>query len=220
MDLVIKIENAEKLRYFQEKMGAKQLVIDVEKVIKDSEEFNKIFDDSCKKYVENDVKALKEVMEFIKTCVNCKYCELDATQEPCRYCSSMGNRPDWEPKEPRLKDKADLTYSNKPDYDSKPDDVASYNEEAEKSYFKTVTERMQSEFDATGKDVRIFMENKNIKPYFQVDYKDIGRPFQKKILKCPFCNTTYDDPFSTSKIYNGSWTKCSSCGHEVYIPKE
>lgn len=105
MDLVIKIENAEKLRYFQEKMGAKQLVIDVEKVIKDSEEFNKIFDDSCKKYLEvgesyivpnNDIK---QEMESIKICGNCKYCEIDSTQEPCRSCwRSIENRPNWEPK--------------------------------------------------------------------------------------------------------------------------
>jgi len=190
MDLVLKIENAEKLRYFQEKMGAKQLVIDVEKVIKDSEEFNKIFDDSCKKYVENDVKALKKMV--------------------------------------------DLTYDNKPDYDSMTEDVVLYDEEAEKSYLKTVTERIKSEFDATGNDVKIFMENKvkyggllgketvdfmngegkySEKPYAQIEREYVGANKFKKHYMCPFCKNITDKPH----IYNGAWFECKSCGRQLYI---
>ena len=85
---------------------------------------------------------------------------------------------------------------------------------------KTATEHMKSEFDVIRKDARIFMENKNIKPKFRVEHKMIGSNEVKKVLICPFCDTKYDDLFGTSKIYNGSWTKCNFCGNDVYIPEE
>lgn len=179
MDLVIKIENAEKLRYFQEKMGAKQLVIDAEKVIKDSEEFNKIFEKSCEKYVEAGESYLvpnediKEAMETTTPCENCKYYSLRLDQEPCRSCfDSAEYNPNWEAKSNTPKIKSldvcktckywTLTFADDPcRWCYLLDHLDHY--EPEEPTLKEATEHMQSEFDATGKDVRYFMENKNIK---------------------------------------------------------
>ena len=78
MDLVLKIENIDRLKYFQDKMSAKSIVIDVNKIIEDHEDFSKAFEKSCEKYVENDVKALEEATERMKS-------EFDATGKDVRY---------------------------------------------------------------------------------------------------------------------------------------
>ena len=176
MDLIIK--NLEKLQDYHTKEGKhpiERLVLDFDK-LSEMKDFTKIFEKSCEKYneteeglplcnrckyqfVEEDKDPckscldsahrklnwepkepnLKEVpnediiwrMSLERKCINCKYGELDSTQEPCKSCfESYHNRLNWEPKEPNLKE---------------------------------VTERMQSEFDATGKDVKIFMNERVIK---------------------------------------------------------
>ena len=137
MDLIIK--NLEKLQDYHTKEGnhsIEKLVLDFDK-LSEMKDFTKIFEKSCEKYVEVGESYLvpnediKKAMESMKVCANCKHCELDSTQEPCRSCwRSMENRPNWEPAEPTLKE---------------------------------ATEHMQSEFDATGKDVKIFMNERVIK---------------------------------------------------------
>lgn len=61
-------------------------------------------------------------------------------------------------------------YIETPNWEAKPDDLVYYNSEAELEFakntsptLKEATERMQSEFDATGKDVKIFMNGRIIK---------------------------------------------------------
>ncbi len=147
MDLIIK--NLEKLQDYHTKEGKhsiERLVLDFDK-LSEMEGFTKIFEKSCEKYVEvgesylvpnEDIKKAMEPAEpihkeaYIKMCANCKYCEIDASQEPCRSCwRSMENRPNnWKPSEPTLKE---------------------------------ATEHMQSEFDATGIDTKIFMNRRVIK---------------------------------------------------------
>lgn len=124
MDLIIK--NLEKLQDYHTKEGKhpiERLVLDFDK-LSEMEGFTKIFEKSCEKYVD-------EAEASCSLCRNCKHQFLEDYKEPCRSCwKSIENRPNWEPKEPNLKE---------------------------------VTERMQSEFDATGKDVKIFMNERVIK---------------------------------------------------------
>lgn len=137
MDLIIK--NLEALQDYHtkgDKHPIEKLVIDLEQ-LSEMEGFTEIFEKSCEKYAEVGESYLvpnediRWRMNLERKCINCKYCELDSTQEPCRSCwKLMENRPNWEPKEPTLKE---------------------------------ATERMQSEFDATGKDVKIFMNERVIK---------------------------------------------------------
>lgn len=135
MDLIIK--NLDHLRNYHNghNVPIGKVVLDFDKLGKD--DFTQIFFSACEKYAEVGESYLvhnKDIrwrMSLERKCINCKHCELDSTQEPCRSCwKSIENRPNWEPKEPTLKE---------------------------------VTERMQSEFDATGKDVKIFMNERVIK---------------------------------------------------------
>ena len=135
MDLIIK--NLERLKDYSDgnHRPIERVVVDFDKLA--TEDFAQVFFDACEKYVEVGESYLvpnKDIrwrMSLERKCINCKHCELDSTQEPCRSCwKSIENRPNWEPAEPSLKE---------------------------------VTERMQSEFDATGKDVKIFMNERVIK---------------------------------------------------------
>lgn len=61
-------------------------------------------------------------------------------------------------------------YDDTPNWEAKPDDLVYYNSEAELEFakntsptFKEATEHMQSEFDATGIDTKIFMNERIIK---------------------------------------------------------
>ena len=197
MDLVIK--NLEKLQDYHSK-GSKhpieKLVLDLDK-LSETEAFTKIFEKSCDKYAEVGEsylvpnKDIKEVLESAKVCVNCKYCEIDSTQEPCRSCwRSMENRPNWEAKEPSLKE---------------------------------ATEHMQSEFDVTGKDVRIFMENKKSTPMIpsvepqKMKYEGFNSHDCEGWYSCPVCKKQYGDwGFCTNKIHRTFY--CDKCGTELLNP--
>lgn len=135
MDLIIK--NLERLKDYSNGnyKPIERVVVDFDKLA--TEDFAQLFFSACEKYVEVGESYLvpnediKKATESMKVCANCKHCELDFTQEPCRSCwRSMENRPNWEPAEPTLKE---------------------------------VTERMKDEFDATGIDTKIFMNERIIK---------------------------------------------------------
>ena len=145
MDLIIK--NIEQLKYFQDKMNPKTITIDVEKMIEGHEDFYDIFKKSCKVYKHEEPEKL---------CRDCKYFEKIDNEEPCKSCwRSSGNRPNWEAAEPTRIEHND--YINK---------VLDRFVEIGESYpvptkdLKEVTERMQGEFDATGKDVAYFMNHR------------------------------------------------------------
>ena len=82
MDLIIK--NLEKLQDYHTKEGKhpiERLVLDFDKR-SEMKDFAKIFEKSCEKYSK----------ESIKVCANCKYFEIDSTQEPCRLCRGRSGR--------------------------------------------------------------------------------------------------------------------------------
>lgn len=83
-----------------------------------------------------------------------------------------------------------------------------------KPTLKEATEHIQSEFNATGNDVKIFMENKNSKKlYAQIEREYVGTNKFKKHFKCPLCKNITDKPV----IHNGAWYECESCGEQIYI---
>ena len=208
MDLIIR--NLEALQDYHtkgDKHPIEKLVIDLGQ-LSEMEQFTEIFEKACEEYTEDN----KKTTEHIRVCANCKYCELDSTQEPCRSCwRSMKNRPNWVHKEPTLEEAKiksidecktckhwALNLGDEPchscyvldqdRYEPKEPEIGcdnckhrdqdlngepciscwkSHNNrpnwEPKEPTLKEATERMKSEWDATGNDVRVFMNERVIK---------------------------------------------------------
>jgi len=134
MDLIIK--NLEKLQDYHTK-GSKhpieKLVIDLDK-LSEMEAFTKIFEKSCEKYVEVGESYLVPNEDIKKVSEYMKVCET------CKYCFSD--------------DREEPCHSCINSLELSP------NWEPKEPTFKEATEHMQSEFDVTGKDVKVFMEGR------------------------------------------------------------
>lgn len=153
MDLIIK--NLEKLQDYHTKEGKhpiERLVLDFDK-LSEMKDFTKIFEKSCEKYIEvgesylvpnEDIKKAMEPKISDKPCSICSNFEKKLYLSSCNVCQSDTNHSFWK-------------------LDAEKAKLQSSSVIKDADHFKEITERMKGEFDATGKDVKIFMNERVIK---------------------------------------------------------